>query len=411
MTAPTPTQWQRALCNFRPAAAIVALALPGAALAEPCGDLTDAVVVSGSSAVKPLLAHIGQRLHAEDDGLTLYYDPAGSCEGVDALLSPDSFSPTTLLTWNASGEESTCDVPLLAQWDSRVGISDVFPATCRNLPNGLPSNVFDFRGPIQTMVFAVPAASEQEAISAEAAYNVFGFGSDSGVAPWTQEEHLVRRSAQSGTQRMIAAAIGVPAHRFRGVVAETTGSLAQRLVDSGASEPDASLGVLSAGAVAASSSELRALAFQDFSHSCAFPPDATPSSNDKLNVRNGDYPIWGPLHLLVNVDGSGRPTTLGADRVVQFVLGLDTSREEEVADAIELEAALHLVPRCAMRVARDSELGPLSPHRPAQPCGCYFEALANGSTSCVECQSNVDCAAVDARCHYGYCETPTEALP
>ena len=49
-----------------------------------------------------------------------------------------------------------------------IGVSDVFPSTCMALPNGLPSNVHDFSGPVQTMTFVTPHASTQESISAEA---------------------------------------------------------------------------------------------------------------------------------------------------------------------------------------------------------------------------------------------------
>lgn len=392
----------RSLCW---ATTALCLGLPGLASAEPCGDLTDSVVVSGSSAASPLLARLAQALSASGDSPVLYYDPSGSCGGVDALLSPDSFAPSTLLTWSADGTQSLCEVPKDASLDTRVGISDVFPASCRALPNGLPSNVVDFQGPVQVMGFVVPLGSEERAISAEAAYNIFGFGNESGVAPWTDEGQLFQRDERSGTQRMIAAAIGVPAHRFRGNRTESTEDLVQRMLESNAAESGSALGILSAGAAATQRSQLRMLYFQDFRESCAFLPDASASSNEKLNVRRGDYPIWGPLHLLTNVDANGRPTTLAANRVVQFVLGLDTFRVGNL-EVIGLEAELHLVPQCAMRVARTSELGPLSSHVPAQPCGCFYDALTNGTTSCAPCQAHQDCSDPGSQCRYGYCEPP-----
>jgi len=35
-------------------------------------------------------------------------------------------------------------------------------------------------------------------------------------------------------------------------------------------------------------------------------PDASVSHRDKINIRNGDYPIWGPLHLVSRMDANDR---------------------------------------------------------------------------------------------------------
>lgn len=53
------------------------------------------------------------------------------------------------------------------------------------------------------MAFVVPRASTQTAISASAAYFVFGFGSSSGVAPWLVNESIYRRNETSAVQAPI----------------------------------------------------------------------------------------------------------------------------------------------------------------------------------------------------------------
>ncbi len=53
----------------------------------------------------------------------------------------------------------------------------MFPTTC--VPalvaqGGLPNNLHDFYGPVQTMEMVVPATSPETSISSEAAYMVWG---------------------------------------------------------------------------------------------------------------------------------------------------------------------------------------------------------------------------------------------
>jgi hypothetical protein len=57
-----------------------------------------------------------------------------------------------------------------------------------------------------------------------------------------------------------------------------------------------------------------------------------------------------------------------------------------------------------MRVRRDQEMGHMSPYSPASACGCYYEKMANGSTSCPPCARSSDCPPQASVCSYGYCE-------
>jgi hypothetical protein len=72
---------------------------------------------------------------------------------------------------------------------------------------------------------------------------------------------------------------------------------------------------------------------------------------------------------------------------------------------LQLAAQQHVIPQCAMRVRRVRELGPLASFAPAGSCGCAYEKLANGATSCTPCASAAACPTTAPVCSYGYCET------
>ena len=48
---------------------------------------------------------------------------------------------------------------------------------------------------------------------------------------------------------------------------------------------------------------MKQLAYQHYGQHCGYKPDV--SGFDKRNTREGRYAIWGPLHLLSQVDSSG----------------------------------------------------------------------------------------------------------
>jgi hypothetical protein len=397
-----------AACGF--AAASLALAQPVAAAVD-CSTIDKPVVVAGSSAIKPLLAEIAKVLSvpqsatesSSDGPTTILYAGVGSCVGVEAILNGTPLTATTLTYWDSSGAEQSCMLTS-SSLVADVGVSDVFASTCTSLPGGLPSNVQDFLGPVQTMTFVVPHASTQETISAEAAYYVFGFGAESGVEPWTDESVIFTRNEQSGTQRMIAQAIGVDASLFRGVVTASSSDLRQQLVGSGQSDAEGAIGILSADEADANRATLNVLAYQDYGRDCAVYPDRDGGSNEKENVRSGDYAIWGPMHLFTTVDAKQHPVNESAGDLIGYITGARTPPVE--LDLIYLQAQRHVVPQCAMRVLRSTEMGPVTVNHPTQPCGCYYEKASNGTTSCEECSSARDCSVMGSTCSYGYCEAP-----
>jgi hypothetical protein len=376
---------------------------PRVANAVECASLPTPVYATGSTAAKPLLAEIGKIMAAQTPPTTVVYLGGGSCAGVDAILSGTALmgSGTTALSyWDSTGAEQKCDITSASGIAAHIGISDVFATTCFMLPGGLPASVSDVLGPVQAMTFVTHRLSVEKAISAEAAYNIYGFGGMSGVPPWTFEASIFRRDALSGTQAMIATAIGVPADRWKGMATTSSSDLLMRV--GAANFANQSIGILSAEVAQDNPSTVKVLAYQNFGQTCAVLPDSSDGANDKANVRNGQYPIWGPLHLFVRLNGSGYPANAKAGEVIGYLAG--TRPAPAGLDLVKIEAQRHAVPQCAMRVRRAQEMGPAMPFAPSAACGCYYESVATEGTSCKKCAAAAECPASAPVCSYGYCE-------
>src|SRR5262249_36923352 len=110
-----------------------------------------------------------------------------------------------------------------------ITVTDLFAQSCTPLPNGLPQTIGDLFGPVQTMLFIAPKASSERAISAAGAYYVFGFGAQSGTAPWTDNAFIYRLADESGTQRILGAGIGVPADQWKGTNLQNSGPLLKKV--------------------------------------------------------------------------------------------------------------------------------------------------------------------------------------
>jgi ABC-type phosphate transport system substrate-binding protein len=382
------------------AAGSLAILLAGrGASAADCSTLTGPLYVAGSSAIQTVVGEIGKVLAAEPTpDTTVVYVNAGSCVGVDAILNGTPLSGTALY-WDSTGAQQTCDLGAAPVAD--VGVSDVFPSSCTPLPNGLPHDVGEFLGPVQAMTFIVPVASTQASISAEAAYCVYGLGDGSGVDPWTDVTTIFQRDATSGTQQMIAHAIGVDATRWKGTATTSSGDMLAHVT--GATNPESAMGVLVADVGETNRATLRTLAYQHFDQSCGYYPDRDATSHEKQNVRDGHYAIWGPLHLLSKLNAQGYPVSPAARDVIGYITGTKTPPGS--LDLVALEAGGHVIPQCAMRVSRTEEAGPLASFAPPGACGCYYDFVSDGATTCASCINAGTCPSDAPVCSYGYCET------
>jgi len=391
-----------------------------------CAELAaDGVVVhiTGSSAAKPFLQQIAQQLAGA--GVFIVYTSTGSCVGVDAVVNgtlmttgPAPAPAATATYWeNSASTGRACDLATEGV-PADLGISDVFAESCPGfeLTNLDGLRIRDAHGPIQTMAFAVPTNSSHTEISAQAAYFVFGFGAEGGVLDpaasspiWNDEALILQRSATSGTQALLASAIGVPPGRWKGKTHKTSDDVAAALQAAAGDEESArrAIGILAADYIDTKNlrAQIRMLAYQDTRQSCAVFPDSTASARDKQNVRDGHYPLWGPLHLLYKVDRSGNPLNEANRQAVTDIVGYlsGTKALPNGVKLLDVYAQSGLIPECAMRVTRTSDGRAITPRRPANPCSCVFEARATGSTRCKACTVQGDCAA-DEGCSQGYCE-------
>jgi len=381
------------------------------------------VHVTGSTAVKPFLQQIAQQLAPQR--VYLVYTSTGSCVGVDAILNstPMTSGPApapapSAIVWDSpTSAGKACDLPPEGV-AADLGISDVFAQTCPGfeLANLDAQQIRDAHGPIQTMTFAVPANSDRETISAQAAYFVFGFGKDGGVRDetgmmwaWQDENYILQRSASSGTQAMLAAAIGVPADRWKGKKHASSDDVAASLQLAGADRETANkaIGILGAEYIDGRNlrAQLRVLAFQDTQQACAVYPDSTASAHDKRNVRDGHYPIWSPVHLLYRADKDGSPANSETRASVNDIIGYlsGTKVLPNGVKFIDLYAQIGLVPECAMHVTRLNDGGNIKPASPSNPCSCLFELKATGMTTCKACKVQGDCGTTET-CSQGFCE-------
>lgn len=405
--------------NLHLKSACLVLGLASAALAQTamptitCKDATagraNVIYVAGSTAIRPFLGYVANLVQV--DGYTIVYQSQGSCVGVASVLDPDPNKHLMKDIPAANGKAANYAIAFLSDGSVKecfldpagntvdIGASDVYAATCGYTQS---SDVSDYEGPVQPMTLVVSSVSTQMSISAEAAYMAIGMGGNGNrSAPWTDPTYFFVRNASSGTQQMVARAIRVPAEKWWGV--DRGGSSAVRsgmktLLDSVGAEKG--LGILSTDIADEERANLRVLAFKPFGGLCGYLPDSTATSFDKRNVRDGHYPIWGPVHFLTRTNG-GVPSTAAAAFVTRFAA---PKLDQSLADAI---IAKHLVPKCAMAVKRTSELGSYSPRvNNDYHCDCYFESKAMGVTpaNCTACTTNAECPATAPSCNYGFCE-------
>lgn|SRR6185369_10352277 len=392
---------------------------------KSCAELAThgpVVYITGSSAASPFLQQIAQQLVSQN--VYVVYESTGSCVGVDAVLNgtPMTTGPTapalTATYWDSPASTGVnCDLPAEGV-SADIGASDVFAQSCPGFEfaNLDVLQVRDAHGPIQTMTFAVPTSSSYSEISAEAAYFVFGFGADGGLRDpsgnlpiWNDENYLFKRSATSGTQAMLAAAIGVPASVWKGKGHKSSADVAASIQAAGQKQEtaNAALGILAADYIDTKNlrAQIRVLAFQDSEQHCAVYPDSTSSARDKQNVRDGHYPIWGPLHLLLRVDGQGKPLNAANRQAVTDIIGYlsGTKALPNQVKLLDLYAQSGLVPECAMHVTRSKDGGNIFPYQPTSPCSCLFDLAATGSTRCAKCTVQGDCGGGET-CSLGYCE-------
>lgn len=414
------------VCALAALAAGGVLGTARTAAAADCNTLgnKNPVYIAGSTASKPIWKALFQTI----PGVDLVYQAPSSCVGLtDVTTGVADTKAAAFQDGSSAGVACTNPGPV------DIGVSDVFPTSCANFT--LPSGYKDFTGPIQAMIMAVPYASTETSISYDAAYTVFGWGGTQyAVSSWTDYTQIFIRTPTSGTETMIGSAIGLAPAKWLSQVPDAGASQqeasatavlnALQAAGAGANAAKA-IGILSsdigdtyrgapgtndAGAVTGG---LKILAFQAKHQSCGYLPDSDSTHYDKINVRQGRYDIWGPLHMVVAVDGSGNPKKAAVATVLKY-MQLDASLS--AADAktvITSDANAYVIPQCAMQVSRSAEVTPdaagMASYQPPMGCGCYYESIKNGGNAyskyCTTCTTATDCKnAAYPKCNFGFCE-------
>lgn len=375
----------------------LALGGAGTALAAPCKDLPSAIYGIGGSAQKPLFAKVATALAKASPPETFIYQAPGACFGVNAIISGTKLTGTASY-WDASGTEQTCDLPLVGQ-TADVGASGVFATECPGV-DALPPDVGDFPGPIQPFTFIVAKASSETTISAAAGYFAYGFGVQGEASPWIDEANLIKRDANSAAAIIVALAIKVPVEKLKGVDAGSNNNTVTLI--SMSQKPQNTLGFVSGEVAEANAGKVNVLAFQAYDQSCGYWPSSSATSFDKVNVRDGHYALWAPSHFYAKVDGAGKPVNDGAKRIAGYFSG--SLAAPAGVDIPKISIQTGTIPDCAMQVKRSADMGPMSSYAPEAPCGCYFDAVATGQSSCQACAADGECGAAAPKCRYGYCE-------
>lgn len=351
---------------------------------------------------------------------TIVFREAGSCEGVaSVVLKRRIDGPVTV--YSPNGDKSRC--VLSEPQPADLALSALFASSCGGQADlagtvTLPTDIDDLIGPVSPVMFATPATSKERAISAEAAYRVFGMAS-SGVTPWNDESSVFRRRASSGNQQTVARTLGLPADKLRG--RDSNGSSAMLPALLSTKDPSKTIGISSSEIVDTNPDALKALAYRHLAQPVAFYPDSVRGSLDRRNVRDGHYVMWNALHVLVRTQG-GEPIAAPndvrdpsgtakaeLDAAVKRLAYVMVSRQEAPVRGVDLFGAMKRVgnvPACAMKVRRSSDGANITPHTPELSCGCAFEAAAPTTTrsECTPCRDSSQCTGAKSTCSFGYCE-------
>jgi len=389
--------------------ACIAFGLTDAARAQDvaCSELPNPIYLQVGDTQEPLMKSLGRALaDSSVNPMTIVYVTSGSCTNIEALYTDTKITKNPFYVpssaadagWSPKDPSPTCTIPEGGHLID-VANSALFVSACN--PEMPPAGIKLFQGPVQGYSFVVPEASLQKSITAEQGYFVFGFGNSGMAEPWTDEAFMDIRTVTKSTLLSMAAAIGVPAEKWRGQRFDKSGDVLSALTAS--TNPEKSIGILGVELYDQHRDQVNVLAYRAYGQRYAYYPDSTSTAFDKRNVRDGHYVPWSPTVWLTKVDGDGKPLDARAAYMIDLILGLHT---DPVADfeAIDIVTDVGLVPDCAMRVTRSVEGGELSLYEPVEPCGCYYESRVTQATpaGCVPCGAQTPCAA--GVCRHDFCE-------
>ena len=384
----------------------------GCAAPETEGESPPNVIyLYGAADFGPLLRAAQASLYAAATPYRAVFQTSSSCTGVAAIFTGGQpaakmFDPTDPTTggwafyYDQSGNQVNC---LLDPGGNTidVGVSDLYPETCGVAAD---DKVSTYLGPVVPFVLSVHSASPEQTISAEAAHMIFGLGGEppigSGlkeVSPWTDPDDYFIRNASAGSTILTSLLIDVPRTQFWGIDRLSTENLRDSLLASTAI--DQSIGILAGDFNDQNRGNLKALYLQATGQRCGYLPDSSATSIDKMNVRDGHYPLWGYVHLFAQKQVGDAPSMAATQIVTLF----SDMTERNFLDQI-IKASF--IPECAMKVSRTAEMGDFT-DRSGFACGCYYDFMTTGKTSCQTCTLAEDCPSAQS-CNYGFCEVTND---
>lgn len=385
----------------------VVLAAPGAASAQvACSDISNGAPIvygAGGSAQRDLVGKMSVVLQgARDPIYAVYKDDAGACSGIDALTGLGSTNITgTAYYWDDAGTRLICNLPLAGE-PVDFAVMGNGPLLCPLVTDpSLVAGILERKGPISTVNLIVPNPSTQQSISAEAAYLVYGFGAEADIAPWNNPDpaYYIHRNENSFVQIYVALATGLPVTRFYGTDAGTNSNSVAYLT--ALPNPEQGIAFVSGDVADANRATVRTLAYQHTGQTTGVWPDSTATAFDKANVRSGAYHLWAEVHMFGREGAPGEFADDAVGTLIEYFAG--ESQPQGTTQTITETAILNKnIPTCAMKVARDEDLGSVYAWDPPEPCGCFFDAQATGATTCATCDDQNPCAS--GVCRLGYCE-------
>jgi hypothetical protein len=391
---------------------------------QACEDDTNVgpnrVYIQAADTQVPVLKALGVKLRALPTPITIVYTPNGSCTNLNLLYTNADFTSNAAgggtfyipsASFDPKATPPTCIPPAGKKPD--LGITIVFPdgVDCPGLP-AKPATIGVTSGPVQAMVFAVPGGvgtntgSTQTTITAEEAYLVAGLGPTKAmVSPWSDPTFFYGRPATKGTQISLGANIGVASAKWQLTAAnkiDQSGAVLTAIAgQTSTGNAEKTLGILGVEIYDGARSMVHALAFRAFKQLKSYWPDASATTFDKKNVRDGHYPLWSYVQYVAPQGASGAANA-GAQLIIDMLAG-KTITPDPGFEPLDVEIANGLVPVCAMKVQRSAEGGDLSPYSATEPCGCYYDAkVPMGTTSCTTCSDDTACGG--GKCRHGYCE-------
>jgi hypothetical protein len=398
-------------------AVVLALALLGAAPAVAqtttvaCSDtsvLPNPVYLAGSSAIEPMLQSFAVQIRAKQN-ISLIYNPISSCSGVIDIADSTQVLTGTAHYYTVDPTDATKTVinscTLAGGTKPLIGVSDVGYDACLGVDR--PAAIGEWHGPVQSMLIVVPEANvTTTAMSWQQAAAIWGCGANGKQTPFIDESAIQQRVSTSGTQVMVARAIGVPETAFRGKSNKGGSDLITSIL--AVPDPQTAIGILAADAYAPLRAKLNAVAFQGKGQTKAYYADSDVNAVDKKNVRDGHYVIQGPLHFFAPLT-AGQPSTV-AKQILDWLTGakpIDPVGDPNNTGYVSTVAAAGDVPPCAMKVQMDKDGGFFSPYTPTVSCGCFFDKAVSlvsaAPAGCVACTSDAGCTG-SKRCQTGYCE-------